>query len=88
MADSRRGRAWKLDRTGERCARCARTWDGHAGTSCYPVSEPAIDAFGPARPELLELNDAADASRRFSPSRPRWTSPRTRVPRHHGAHTA
>ena len=53
----RRGRAWKPDTTGKRCMRCARTWDGHAGTSCYPVPDPAIDAFDPARPELLELGD-------------------------------
>lgn len=66
----RRGRAWKPDATGKRCVRCARTWDGHAGTSCYPVPDPAIDAFDPARPELLELADGDDTSRRTSPSRP------------------
>ena len=65
-----RGRAWKPDATGARCVRCARTWGGHAGSSCYPVPDPAIDAFDPPRPELLELGEAADASRRSSPSRP------------------
>lgn len=66
----RRGRAWKPDATGERCVRCARTWAGHAASSCYPVPDAAIDAFDPSRPELLELGDVADVSRRSSPSRP------------------
>ena len=98
MTGRRRGRAWKPDRTGKRCTRCARTWDGHAGTSCYPVPDPAIDAFDPPRPELLEFDDAADASRRSSHSRPgdpvdERDASRVdavlqvgrRVPRHHGA---
>lgn len=68
MSEQRRGgRAWKPDPTGDRCLHCARTWAGHAGTSCYPVPDPAIDAFDPSRPELLEAGDAADASRRSSP---------------------
>jgi len=66
----RRGRAWKPDATGQRCVRCARTWGGHAGSSCYPVPDPAIDAFDPPRPELLEVAEDADASRRSSASRP------------------
>ena len=60
MTSSRRGRAWKPDRTRKRCTRCARTWDGHAGTSCYPGPDPAIAAFDPPRRELLELDDVAD----------------------------
>jgi hypothetical protein len=52
-------RAWKPDATGQRCSRCARTWAGHAGRSCYPVPHEAIDAFDPPRPDLLEALDAA-----------------------------
>lgn len=54
--------AWKPDLTWKRCTRCGRTWDGHAGTSCYPVPDPAIDAFDPARPELLEVAEPSRAS--------------------------
>lgn len=61
MAGATRGRAWKPDLTGTRCTRCARTWGGHAGSSCYPVPDAAIDAFDPARPDLLvELAEDAD----------------------------
>jgi len=65
-----RGRAWKPDATGARCVRCARTFGGHAGRSCYPVPDAAIDAFDPPRPDLLEPVDDADPSRRSSPIRP------------------
>ncbi len=68
--DRRRGRAWKPDATGERCTRCGRTWGGHAGSSCFPVPDAAIDAFDPARPDLLAVGDVGDASRRSSQSRP------------------
>ena len=52
-----RGRAWKPDATGQRCLRCARTFGGHAGRSCYPVPDAAVDAFDPPRPDLLERVD-------------------------------
>jgi hypothetical protein len=54
----RRGRAWKPDATGKRCA---RTWNEHVGIRCYAVPDPAIDAFDPPRSELLEVSDGADA---------------------------
>jgi len=76
MGGARRGRAWKPDLTGKRCTRCARTWDGHAGTSCYRVPDAAIDAIDPARPELLELANEADASHRSSPSATTAPAPR------------
>ena len=58
------------DATGERCMRCARTWVGHAGSSCYPVPDPAIDAFDAPRPDLLVAAGAPDAFRGSSPTRP------------------
>jgi hypothetical protein len=76
------GGAWKPDATGKRCERCARTWNGHAGSSCYP----AIDAFDPPRTDLLEVTDPADAS----PPGPRRAVPPAsrrragRVPHRHG----
>ena len=48
-----RGSAWKPDATGTRCLRCARTWAGHAGRSCYAVPCAAIDSYDPPRPDLL-----------------------------------
>ena len=61
MTAQRRGWAWKPDPTGRRCLRCARTWGGHAGSSCYPVPDAAIDAFDPPRPDLLD-EDLQDTS--------------------------
>ena len=45
--------SWKPDRN-RRCRKCGRTWAGHAGTSCFPVPDPAIDVFDPSRFDLLE----------------------------------